>query len=176
MTRLIAIAAVCLVLGACAAERVDLATFPTGVYGTGQDLDDAVLLDLHRAFNARQPFPTNPRDVARLLAEVEYFAGEINAGGRWSDASATVQTMMLQARAEIRAAIGVTPGTKSQQVVDALLAVAATPDPAAQLAALGNPIFTLGARPTLERLGHMPPLPITREALGRAGSVEDNYN
>jgi len=175
MLRPIAPLLACLLLIGCAGGRVDLARMPADMYA-GQDLDDAVLLDLHRGFNARAPLPSDPRAAAKLLAEVDYFAGEINAGGRWSDSPGIVQTQMLQARGEVRAALGVAPGTTSQQLVDALLAVSRASDRAAQLAALSSPIFTLGAAGTLDRLSHLPPLPLTETATGRAGVADTSFD
>lgn len=99
-----------------------------------------------------------PADAARAVAATEYLAGELATAPRWSCLSGTAQAQLAQARVALREALGVAPGTRSQQVVDGLERAAdalAEDDHAAAVAALGPPAFRSG-EDTLGRLGNLP--------------------
>jgi hypothetical protein len=156
----------CLALGACGSLKpVDFARMPQGTYGPGVDVDDGAIDTAVRALDGISPRPTDPARLALALASVDYLAGEYASGGRWGMLDAMVQVKMQQGADEIRRTLAVAPGAKSQQVVDSLLAFSHAAGPEAQLAALSNPIYTLGAQATLNRLKALPPLPQTASAL-----------
>jgi hypothetical protein len=166
MTRLLAVTLVCLALGACGVLKpLDLARMPPGTYGPGVDVDDGAIYNAETVFLPDGPLPSDPSTLALALASVEYLGGEYNAGGRWGMVNGMVGATMDNARQEIRRTLGISPEATSQQVVNTLLALHAATTETTRLAALTNPIYTLGARATLDRLRAMPPLPLTRTAV-----------
>lgn len=176
MNRLIAPVLATLLLGACAAERVDFSTLPPSFYGPRVFVVDAAIFEAKTVFGGNTDFPTDAAKSAHVLAVIEYLGGELNSTGSWSDLAGVVQVQMLQARQEVRQALGIAPAARSQQIVDALVAVSQTTDPKAQAAALADPIFTLGPDGTLQRLRAMPPLPITHRAIGAAGNTQNRLS
>ena len=102
---------------------------------------------------------------------MDYFAGALQWNVRWPDISTLTKSLMLQARPEVRAAIGVTPNARSQEVVDRLLAAASAlneHDTAGARMALTSPVFTLGPDATLAKLSDMPYLPKANWAIQEA--------
>ena len=74
---------------------------------------------------------------------------------------------MLNARREARRLLGVVPGTSSQTLVDAMIAVenaGMIGDVAGEKRALSGPAFTLGPDGTLQRLVDLPSLPVANVA------------
>jgi hypothetical protein len=171
MKRLLTPLLACLLLGACAATETDVASIPPGTFGPGPDQDNNARIEASRAFDSVAPPAMSTEQSAHAMAAVEYLGGELNTPGRWSYLSGIAQAQMLQAREEVRSHLGVAPGARSQQIVDALLAVSRADNPNTEMAALSSPIFTLGPQATLDRLQH-PHLPRTERALGQAGQFE----
>lgn len=169
-------AVACLLLAGCAAQAVDVAMLPPNLYGAGVNVEQAALLHTRLVFSGNAARPTNAADGARLVAEVEYVSGVLNTVSRPPDMPGIAMAQLLQARAETRAAVGVTPTAPSQAVVDALVKVSQTSDPAAQAQAVTLPIFTLGPQATLARLAALPELPETRRAILASGSFGYRYH
>lgn len=160
-----------LLLGACASERVDFSKLPQDMFGPGQDIDNSARIEASRAFDSDVPPLMSVAQRARAMAEVEFLGGELNSGGEWSNLAGITQAEMLQARQEVRDALGIAPTARSQQIVDALLAVSRTENAAAQAAAVTSPIFTLSPQATLDHIQNAR-LPRTRHALGDAGRFD----
>jgi hypothetical protein len=152
-------------LAGCA-ERgaIDLSRIPPGEYGPMVDVDDAALYDASLAFSSEHGVDT-PQKIAHALAAVEYLAGAYNGSARWLGFDGIAQIRILQARDEIRQVLAVSPGTRSQAVVDTLLAASRTVDDTAFRRALTSPILTLGPDQTAAILTHHPALPQTVQAL-----------
>jgi len=167
--RLLALA-LALALTGCAAQKIDVAVFPAGIY-SAQNVDDAATYDALNFFSGRSLHPTQAQ-AARVRAAVEYLGGEIASNDRFNGLAATTRVQFLQARDEVRQALAITPGTSSQAIVDALVAAARAPTSQALLTALDQPFFTLGAQATAARLSALPPMPITRTALEKLWSYE----
>jgi len=176
MRRLTAPVLACLLLAACAGARDNVATLPPSFFGVGVYQDDAAMYEARLAFGGNQPFPTDAAKAARVLAVYEFMTGELTSNGTYSDLSGIVQAQLQQGRKEIRAALGVPDETPAQPLVDALVAVSQTNDPSLQRAALGSPIFTMGADATLARLRAMPPLPRASRAIVEAGRADNRLS
>jgi hypothetical protein len=100
-----------------------------------------------------------PAQGALAVAEIDYLAGELSSDPLWVSLSPFAKLRMLQARADVRAVLGIAPDAPSQAVVNAMLAARAALDAGDQQAALGYlgaPIFTLGPSQTLAALGALP--------------------
>jgi hypothetical protein len=78
---------------------------------------------------------------------------------QWLALSPFAKMRMLQARADVRAVLGIAPDAPSQAVVNAMLSTQAALDAGDQKAALNylrEPIFTIGPEQTLALLGALP--------------------
>lgn len=148
----------------CAGLRVDASTMPAG-YFTSSDVDTAALYEAGLALGGNAPKPTTPQGYARAFADVEYVSGAFNTHARWIGMQGNALVEAMIARREVRGVVGISDQASSQAVLDALLAVSKAPDGAPMMAALSNPVFTLGAQATLQRLQNVPPLFSTPSAL-----------
>jgi hypothetical protein len=104
----------------------------------------------------------NPVDAARAIAGVDLMAGRVASEPRWIGLSPLVVMQMSRARQEVRRTLGVAPDAPAAEVENRLLAFAnetVAGNPAAALAALSAPVFTLGPRATYDRLVALPYLP-----------------
>jgi hypothetical protein len=116
---------------------------------------------LHAQWAWADPSRTHglPAQGAQAVAEIDYLAGMLSTNPQWLALSPFAKMRMLQARADVRAALGIAPDAPSQTVVDAMLATQAALDAGDQQAALGYlsaPIFSLGPEQTLARLAALP--------------------
>jgi hypothetical protein len=166
-------------LAACTVPApIDTASLPPGVFGAGdQDLPAVQLAQT--AFVDTQRSYGNPAAGAEAVLALEYLAGEMNTGARWSGLSAGTKQDLLQARTDLRAAVGIAPDAPSQRVVDSLLQARndlASGDTAAAEKALDNPAFPAGGAKTVEVLGNLPYVRManvaTREAAEEAVSPD----
>jgi hypothetical protein len=153
-------ACVVLALAGCAdiTPPPDTAVIPASAALTWQGDFPAIL---HAQWAWADPARTHglPAQGALAVAEVDYLAGALSSNPGYAALSAFAKMRMLQARADVRHALGITSDAPSQAVVDAMLATQAAldaGDQAGALAALSTPIFTLGAAPTLALLGALP--------------------
>ena len=112
---------------------------------------------------------------------MEYVAGQFYTSPRWSNISALTKEQLLQGRAEVRAALGVAPGTSSQVLVDRLTAAAdamQAQDRAAAVGLLGAPVFMQPGEAVIARLSNMPYLQManvsTMKAAGQLFEPDGN--
>jgi hypothetical protein len=138
--------------------------------GTNGDIDQAAAGIAAWSFADPARTVGRPIDAARAVIALEYWAGTLSSSPRYIGASPLGQQQLLQARQEVRHALGITQGAKSQAVVDALVgvenALVAGDGPAAERA-LPQSLFALGPQATLRRLANLPPLPIANVATQR---------
>ena len=150
-----------LTLSGCALEdpQVDTARLYGPAFGSNADPDQAAINISSWAFSSASNTANRPIEAARAVAAVDYLAGELNTGFRWAQMSPIPKMEMLNARAQVRTAIGIAPNARSQSVVDRLLTAADAlqhQDAAAAEAALAAPTFTLPPQETLARLDRLP--------------------
>jgi len=164
---------VVLLASGCAsiAPQPDTARLPPNAYGLFADNDIGAINLAQWAFADPGRIRNDPADAARAAAAVDYLAGQLSSSPRWIAMSPITKGQMLQAREEVRGALGIAPGAPSQLVVDGLLGAAnaiAAGDRTAALAALRSPVFIWPPEQTLARLSDMPFLPIANVASQRA--------
>lgn len=156
----------------------DTATVQPYAFGTNQDSETAAVNISSWALAEPSRTRNDPADAARALAAVDYLAGALTSNPRWTGLSPLIKQQMLAARVEIRQAIGVAPGARSQDVVNGLLDMAnytIAGNPGQAQVALSAPVFTLGPRETYNRLVALPFLPIANVATQRVnGSLNGN--
>lgn len=150
---------ICLTVAACAAvtPAPDTAQLPQGAFGTA-DNDIAAINLAASAFASPARTRDNPVDAARAAAGVDFLAGQLSSP-RWLTVSPLTRQQMLQARVDVRQALGIVPDAPSQAVVNALLQFAAawqSGNQPAALQVLANPIFTQTPQQTLQVLSNMP--------------------
>ena len=160
----------------------DTARLPPGALGSGGDPDVAAVNQAQWAFADAARTYGRPIEAARAAASLDYLAGEIYTSPRWAYIDPLTKNQLLQGRQELRTALGIAPGTPSQQVVDRLAtvgnALAANDQPAA-LNALSAPAFTAGPQQTLATLSNMPYLQTANVATSHLGNElfqNDNDN
>ena len=158
--RLVSALGAVLAAAGCAAitPPPDTARIPlwAGPYWQGDDI--AIL---HADWAWADPSRTHglPIEGARAVAEVDYLAGELSSNPRFVGLSPFAKAEMLQARTDVRRALGIAPDAPSQAVVDALLAALAALDAGNRpqaLASLSSPLFTRGAEQTFALLAALP--------------------
>jgi hypothetical protein len=147
---------------ACAVQPpLDTARLPFAAFGT-LDNDVAAANQAAWAFAAPARTTDDPVDAARAAAGVDFLAGELSSNPRWVGLSPLTKQEMLQARVDVRRALGIAPNAPSQVVVDALLRFAAAwgaGDRAAAMQALTTPGFTLPTEQTVRILANLPYIP-----------------
>ena len=156
---LISALASALLAGCAAATRPpDTASIPLWAepYWPG---DDAAIM--HAEWAWADPSRTRgiPAEGTRAVAEIDYLAGELSSNPRWVTMSPFAKLRMLQAREDVRRALGIAPDAPSQAVVTPLIAALAAMDAGDQrqvLASLSSPVFTLGPERTLAALTALP--------------------
>jgi hypothetical protein len=116
---------------------------------------------LHAQWAWADPSRTHglPAQGAQAVAEIDYLAGMLSTNLQWLALSPFAKMRMLQARVDVRAALGIAADAPSLAVVNAMLATQAALEAGDRQAALGYlapPIFTLGSELTLARLGALP--------------------
>ncbi len=168
MTLRTLVAPLMLLAAACTpVPQVDTAVVPPLAFGTNEDSETAAVNISSWALSNPARTSNDPADAARALAGVDFLAGDLVSSPRWLGLSPLVKQEMLAARIEIRQAIGVAPGARSQDVVNGLLGAAnATVDgnPGSAQLALSAPVFTLGARETYNLLVALPYLRLANVA------------
>ena len=167
----------CLVLAACGGAGgggfdPGAAAVPPDTFGQGnQDIAAANLAQFAFADTGR--IYGKPADAARAAAAVEFLAGELQSGARWNGLSGNTRQQMIESRAAVRSALGISPDAGAQPVVNALLDVAAAIDSGSETAlraALQPPVFTLAPAQTMQRLGDLPYMQVVNLATDRAAS------
>ena len=167
--------ATCLLPAACAGRFQpfvpDTARLPPGALGNGFDPDVTAVNQAQWAFADNSRTRGRPIEAARAAASMDYIAGQLYTSPRWSNISALTKEQLLQGREEVRAALGVVPGTSSQAVVDHLAGAGnalAAGDQAAAVALLGSPVFNQPGEQVLQRLANMPYLQMANVSTMRA--------
>jgi len=136
----------------------DTARLPPGVFGQF-DNDVPAANQAAWAFASPERTAGNPVEAARASAAIDYLAGELSSNPRWVSVSPLTKMEMLQARLDVRRALGIAADTRSQIVVDALLSFAAAWQAGARAAAmraLSAPGLTMAPDRTLQVLSNMP--------------------
>ena len=176
MRKLLLIAA-CLLPAGCAGGlqpvAPDTARLAPGALGSNGDPDVAAVNLAQWAFADAGRTYGRPIEAARAAASMDYIAGELYTSPRWSNISALTKEQLLQGRAEVRAALGIAPGTPSQVVVDRLIFAGnalAAGDQAAAVAQLGAPVFAGTGEQVLARLSNMPYLRMANVSTMRAAN------
>ena len=167
--RVLPILALALLPAACTPDPVPSHAFlmSAAPFGSNQDPQTAAIEFSAWTLASQRNSRNNPIGGARAIAGVDYLAGDLYANPRWEFVDVMVKEQFLQARAEVRQAIGIQPNAPSQQVVDALLAVAsalAAGNGPAAVASLQSPVFTLPPQQTYQLLANLPWLPIANVA------------
>ncbi|HEX3350996.1 MAG TPA: hypothetical protein VHS58_23120 [Acetobacteraceae bacterium] len=143
-------------------------------FGSNQDPQTAAIVVGAWTLASPARSANNPLAGARAIAAVDYMAGDLYANPRWEFISPTIKQQMLQARGEVRSAVGIAPNAPSQEVVDSLLSVAAAQAVAnapAVYASLQSPVFTRPPEQTYAALTNLPPLPIANVATQHLNSA-----
>lgn len=174
MTRLALLALLAPVAACAVAPLPDTARIQYGAFGDHEDPETRAINLSSWALAYPGRTRGNPGDAARAVASVDFLAGDLYANPRFQDISPIYKQQMLDARGEVRQALGVLPTAPSQLVVDRLLtagnAIAAGDRPAT-LAALNTPAFTYGPERTLAVLNELPRLPVTNVATMRVSAA-----
>lgn len=164
-----------LLLAACAQGGVspdDTATMPLNA-GGGPELNQDEAIGL-AGWALKDPANTegNPARAARALAAEDWLAGQTILYGGFANYAPAAEPSWAALRREARAAIGVAPDARSQEVVNRLLAASdalAAGNTVAAKAQLAAPVFSLGPDRTLQALARLPPLPGREWAFAELG-------
>jgi len=177
MFRRVLLIATCLLPVACAGGLQpfvpDTARLAPGALGSGFDPDVTAVQLAQWAFADSGRTRGRPIEAARAAASMDYIAGQLYTSPRWANISALTKEQLLQGRQEVRAALGVVPGTSSQAVVDHLTTAGnalAFGDQAAAIAQLGSPVFQQSGDQVLQRLANMPYLQMANVSTMRAAN------
>lgn len=177
MLRKLLLAATCVLPVACAGGVhpvvPDTARLAPGALGSGFDPDVTAVNLAYWAFAASGRTRGRPIEGARAAASMDYIAGELYTSPRWSNIDALTKEQLLQGRQEVRAALGVVPGTPSQAVVDRLTTAAnalAGGDTASAVAQLGSPVFQEPGEQVLQRLANLPYMRMANVSTTRAAN------
>lgn len=150
----------------------DTARLPPGVFGP---LDGDVQATQYAQYAFADAARTygNPVAGAQAVLAMDYIAGELNTSPRWANIDATTQLQLLQARRDVRAAVGITPNAPSQAVVDSLAAARAdlaSGNLPAAAAALTNPAFPAGGTVAIRTLANLPYIQTANVATAHAAA------
>ena len=177
MLRKLLLVATCLLPVACAGGPQpfvpDTARMPAGALGSGLDPDVTAVNLAYWAFASSGRTRGRPIEGARAAASMDYIAGELYTSPRWAHIDAITKEQLLQGRQEVRAALGVVPGTPSQAVVDRLTTAAnalAGGNQAFAVAQLGAPVFQEPGEQVLQRLGNLPYMQMANVSTTRAAN------
>ena len=174
------VVASCMAIAGCGLSTPppDTAIAPPGAFGSNGDSDIAAINLSSWAFSLSRNLRNRPIEAARAVAAVDYLGGQLSSSPRWIGISPIVQSEMLQARQQVRSAVGIAPNAQSQLVVSSLASYAAvlaqTGDQDQAARYLANPAFTLGPQATVAKLENMPFLSETNIATQRAAASAGN--
>ncbi len=128
-------------------------------FGTNQDAEIYSINLAQWVFADTSRVHNDPIDAARAVAGLDYVAGSLSTNPRWDYVSPIAQMQMLQARRDVRQALGISETASSQVVVDSLLSAAtdlAHGNRAGAAAALQPPAFTRPGDEMLAQLNNLP--------------------
>jgi hypothetical protein len=162
----------CLSIVSCAyVQHVDTAQLPPGFYGTLIDNDVGAINEAAWALGSPDRTRGDPVEALRAAVAVEYLAGELNAAPRWAGMSPITKIQMVQARAEMRRALGIKPDAPAQAVVNALILAMWDLEHGATAGAeqvFASPLFIQPPQRTMQVLNDLPTLPAARAATASA--------
>ena len=178
MNRRAAALLACLMTSACAGGPqpfvADTARLPPSTFGGGVlDPDVRAVQQAQWAFADPGRTRDRPIEAIRAAASMDYIAGQLNTSPRWANIPALTKQMLLQGRVEVRQALGVQPGTPSQEVVNRLAYAGnalAAGDTEGAASALGAPVFAQPGNETLQRLSNLPYMQAANVSTMRAGN------
>lgn len=154
-----------LVLACAPLPPMEMASLPRdSVIGAG-DPTRAAIISASTSFGIGGRILTAPAQTARTLANLEYLAVNTANNPLLDNAPPTLQTQLLAARQEWRAALGIPPGTPAQQVINDLYATSRALE-------AGQP----GGEGNLARLQALPALPQTAAAAASASEALRSRN
>ncbi len=110
------------------------------------------------------------------MAALDYLAGEVATGARFTGIDHAAVQQLLAGRREERQVLGIARGASSTQVVNDLLAAwraLARHDIVAARAALPPHVFTLRPDRTIRLLANLPPMPLAAGALAAIAAQYD---
>ena len=151
----------------------DKARLPPGAISSGGDPDVAALNQAQWVFADPGNTRGRPIEAARGAAAIEYVAGHFYTAPRWAFIDALTLEQLLQGRRQVRAVLGVVPGTPSQAVVNALAGAGNALADGRQdiaLSLLGAPVFQGTGQQTLAVLTNMPYVPEANISTQRAAN------
>jgi hypothetical protein len=144
---------------------------PPGVYGVYEDNDVGAINQSAWAFGSAANTRGNPIDAAKAIVALEYLSGELRENPRFFSMDQSIKFRMGLARDQLRAILGIRPGTPSQVVVNTLLALSldlqTANGPAAGLV-LTSPIFLHPPQQTMQILSNLPYVQEANLATARA--------
>jgi len=167
--------ALMLPLFACAPPP-PVTTLPSDMVQGAGDPTRAAIISSAYVFGEPDSIAGRPDLGANAVAQVEHLATVIPYGPRWVQFAPQVGQELMDARQELRAALGIAPDAPPQAVVDALTAASRawrSGDHGSAEQALRAPLFRNG-HDTLLLLADLPPLPRTRTATSLA-NLEMNW-
>lgn len=171
-----------LLLGGCAPSVYRLpstAVMPPAALQTNGDVDVRALDIAAYGFGHWREMVGNPALAAETVAALDYMAGRLNTSARWVSMPAIFRMNMLTSREQVRAELGIGKDVPSQQVVDAMIGLAAAyraGNQAQVQTLLAEPIFTLGPQETARRLANLPYMPSVNNATTHADAYAFDYN
>ena len=173
MRTLVSLSILALCLSACGTLPASRGTpyLPPGVYGVYQDNDIGAINQSAWAFGSPANTRGNPIDAAKAVVALEYLSGELRENPRWFSMDQSIKLRMGQARDQLRAILGIRPGTPSQLVVNTLLALSLDLQTANGPAAgqvLASPIFAYPPQQTMQILAKLPYVQEANLATARA--------
>jgi hypothetical protein len=121
----------------------------------------------------------DPATAARAIAAEDWLAGQSRLTPDFAAYAPVNQGTWYVLRQQVRAAIGISPGTPSQVVVEHLLAASdalKAGDHAGAAAQLQPPAFSLGPDGTLAALGNLPQFPGWGDAYYELDHAENGVN
>jgi len=147
-------------LAACSAfPQNDTARMPQNSVGSpAMTQNEAIALP---GWALRDPANTagNPEVAARSIAALDWLAGQDSLTPDFGSYAPVAEWSWASLRREVRAAVGIAPGTPSQTVVERMFAAAddlKAGNRAAAAAQFQPPAFTLGPEGTIAALEHLP--------------------
>ncbi len=154
----------------------DTATMPLNEFGGPEMNQNAAIAMAGWALKDPATTHGNPERAARGIAAEDWLAGQDMLTPDFGDYAPVQQVSWSILRQQVRAAVGVAPGTPSQIVVNQMLAAAKAlhaGDTKAAAAQFQPPAFTFGPDGTLAALGNLPPFPGWGWAFAELGRYEN---
>jgi len=170
MPRPLLLAAVLLLAGCAISSGADTARMPLAATGGPvMNEDEAIGMASWVLLNPGIA-ADNPERGARAVAAEDWLAGQTALSPDFAQYQPAFEYFWRTTRDEVRAAVGIAPGTPSQLVVDRMLAAAAAlqaGDKAGAAAQFQPPAFTRGGAGTLAALAALPAIPAAQSAFAQ---------